>query len=75
MKIICDISIFYKDHDEARTILKSVEVDNMNFVDSHLVGKSIETRIENISISSILHTIDDYLSCISVAEKVIDKKK
>ena len=46
----------------------------MNFVESHLVGKNIETRIENNSISSILHTIDDYLSCISVAEKVIDKK-
>ena len=74
MKIICKISIEYKDINEARKILKSVEVDNLNFADSQIVGKSIETHIENNSINSILHTIDDYLSCISVAEKVINKK-
>jgi hypothetical protein len=35
----------------------------------------LEAEISSDSISSLLHTLDDYLACISVAGKVVDKDK
>ena len=74
MNITCDVSIKYDDVKEAKTVLKSIEVDNLNFVKSQINGEKLETHIECNSISSLLHTLDDYLACVSVAEKVIKKE-
>ena len=74
MKITCDVNIEYDDAKEAKNVLKSIEVDNLNFAKSQINGKRLETHIEENSVSSLLHTLDDYLACISVAEKVIKKK-
>jgi hypothetical protein len=74
MKITCNIKIEYKDIKEADKILKSIEVDNLNYITSLRKGKIIDTIIESNSISSIIHSLDDYLACISIAEKIIKKK-
>jgi hypothetical protein len=74
MNIKCDISIEYDDVKKAEKILKSIEVDNINFAESQINGKRLETHIESNTISSLLHTLDDYLACVSVADKVIKDK-
>jgi len=74
MKITCNVKIEYKDIKEADKILKSIEVDNLNYIVSKRKGKIIDTIIESKSISSIIHSLDDYLACISIAEKIIKKK-
>ena len=74
MKITCNVKIEYKDVKEADKILKSIEVDNLNYIKSERKGKVINTNIESNSISSIIHTLDDYLACVSIAEKIIKKK-
>jgi len=73
MKVKCDVVIEYGDVKKTGNILKSIEVDNLGFVKSQKNGKYLETHIESKSISSLLHTLDDYLACISVAEKIVDK--
>lgn len=74
MKITCNVKIEYKDIKEADKILKSIEVDNLDYIRSERKGKFINTDIESNSISSIIHTLDDYLACVSIAEKIIKKK-
>ena len=74
MKINCKVKIEYKDIEEADKILKSIEVDNLDYIRSERKGKFINTEIESNSISSIIHTLDDYLACVSIAEKIIKKK-
>ena len=74
MNIICDVNIEYDDIKKAKTVLKSIEVDNLNFIKSRIKGNQLKTHIECNSISSIIHTLDDYLACVSVAEKVIKKE-
>ena len=74
MKITCNVKIEYKDIKEADKILKSIEVDNLDYIRSERKGKVINTDIKSNSISSIIHTIDDYLACVSIAEKIIKKK-
>ena len=73
MDVACDIVIEFDDTDKAKTVLKSTEVDNFGFLKSKVNGKKIEAVIKASSISSLLHTLDDYLACVSVAMKVVDK--
>ncbi len=73
MKGTCGGVIEYDDVKKKQTGLKSIEVDNLGFVKSQTNGKQLEAHIESKSISSLLHTLDDYLACVSVAEKIVDK--
>ena len=74
MKISCDICIEYDDAKKAEKILRSIKVDDFDFVTSKVHNKSLEATIKSKSVSSLLHTLDDYLSCLSIAEKIVDKK-
>jgi len=72
MKATCDVVIEFDDAKKVRTILKSIEVDNLDFVKSKAKGKRLEAHIESKSVSSLIHTLDDYLACVSVAEKIVE---
>ena len=73
MKTSCEITIEYDSVKKAETVHKSIKVDNFEFVDSSIQGKKLNAKIKSNSVSSLLHTLDDYLSCVSVAEKIVDK--
>ena len=73
MNVSCEVSIEFDDSEKAKTVLKSVEVDNLDFVKAKASGKKLESKITANSVSSLLHTLDDYLACVSVAMKVVDK--
>ena len=75
MKVSCEILIVFDSKIKAETVLKSIEVDNFNYVKSELKDNSLKSEIKARSISSLLHTIDDYLACLNVAEKIVDKDK
>ena len=73
MKVNCDIVIDFDDIIKVKTVLKSIKVDDFDFVKSKANGKRLEAKIETNSVSSLIHTLDDYLACVSVAIKVVDK--
>ena len=73
MKIRCDVVIDYDDIEKVQTVLRSTQVDDFDFVRSKVNGNRLESTIESTSLSSLIHTLDDYLACISVAEKIVDK--
>jgi tRNA threonylcarbamoyladenosine modification (KEOPS) complex Pcc1 subunit len=73
MKIECTLEIEYKDKETAAKILKSIKVDDYDFVSSKQIDNFIVAEIKTKSISSLLHSIDDYLACLSVAERVVNK--
>jgi len=73
MKVNCDIVIDFDNDEKVKTVLKSVKVDDFSFVESKAIGKKLEAKIKAGSISSLIHTLDDYLSCVSVALKIVDK--
>ena len=73
MKISCDILIEYDNVKKTNNILKSIEVDNFDFVKTKIDRGKLEAHIDGKSVSSLLHPLDDFLSCISVAEKIVDK--
>ncbi|MCX6658023.1 MAG: KEOPS complex subunit Pcc1 [Euryarchaeota archaeon] len=73
-KVRCSLRLGFSSEDEARKILDAVELDNQGFVVTKVDGSSILADIGATSLNSLLHTLDDFLSCTSVAEKVIAKK-
>ncbi len=73
MDVNCEIIIDFDDIKKVKTVLKSIKVDDFDFVKSKASGKRLEAKIKTNSISSLIHTLDDYLACISVAMKVLDK--
>ena len=74
MKITCDINLEYDSPLKAKKILQSIKVDDYEFVKSSVSKNSIKATMSNTSVSSLLHTLEDYLACVSVAEKIVDKK-
>ena len=75
MKTSCKLEIDFKDKKIAKKVLESIKVDDYGFVESKIDKTVLIANIKSKSISSLLHTVDDYLSCVSVAEKVLDKDK
>lgn len=74
MKAVCSLKLEYDSNAKAKKIMSATKVDNYDFVDSKLNKNHIETRIECKSVSSLIHTLDDYLACISIAEKIVKQK-
>jgi tRNA threonylcarbamoyladenosine modification (KEOPS) complex Pcc1 subunit len=73
MEVKCEIVIDFDDIKKVKTVLRSIKVDDLDFVKSEANGKRLKAKIKTNSISSLIHTLDDYLACVSVAMKIVDK--
>jgi len=74
-KVLCRLSLEFSSPDEAQRVNRSVELDNEGYLETIVVGNGITAEIQASSLNSLLHTLDDFLACISVAEKVGPKKR
>lgn len=75
MKITADITLKYNDKKTAQSIRKSLHIDDESYVTTTVEDKIIHASISAKNLPSFLHTLDDYLSCLAVAEQIIEKKK
>jgi len=73
MKATCELTIECTNSETAKNILGSITIDDQGFVHSTRKGNTIQATIEATSVASLLHTLDDYLACASVAEKIVNK--
>jgi tRNA threonylcarbamoyladenosine modification (KEOPS) complex Pcc1 subunit len=73
MKAVCRLTIEFKDETKAQKVLRSVKGDDEGFVTSTVTGKTLQATVESTSIASLLHTLDDYLACVSVAADIVKK--
>jgi len=73
LKISCKIDLEYKNQEIAKTVFQSVKVDNFDFIKSKVEKNQLSAEIKSKSVSSLIHTLDDFLACVSVATNVVDK--
>ena len=73
MKAFCTITLEFENAQKAKKVLQSIQADDQGFVKSTVKGKILEATIESRSVSSLLHTLDDYLACVSVAADIVKK--
>ena len=73
MKCDCSFSLEFDDVDRAKKILESVRLDNGEWISAELDGKRILCHASSETIGGLLHTAEDFLSCVSLAEKMLKK--
>lgn len=67
----CTLIFTYSSKNSAIAILNSTKPDNYEFVKAKVKGNQLISEIKAKNISSLIHTIEDYLSCVSMAEKLL----
>lgn len=71
MKCECEFSLEFEDEDKAKKILESVRLDNGEWIAARLDGRRIVCHASSESVGGLLHTAEDFLSCVSLAEKMM----
>lgn len=71
VRVRCRLSFRYPTADMAEKVLRSVEQENLPYVQARVEGSDLVSEAEAESVESLLHTLDDYLACVSVAEKML----
>jgi hypothetical protein len=74
MSVRCHIEIETKGAAQAEAMVRSIELDNGPYAVTRVEGSSIIVDAEAKSMSSMLHTLDDLLACLRVAEGATDLK-
>jgi len=75
MQVKSTIVLTYKDEQTAQHIQKALTVDDETFVTSTVKHNELHASIESKSLSSFQQTIDDYLSCVTIAETIVESQE
>ncbi|MBS3781792.1 MAG: hypothetical protein KGY68_04210 [Candidatus Thermoplasmatota archaeon] len=67
--IECELKLDYDDKETASVIGKSIGPDNEGYVDMSLEGSTIFCEVKAKEPLQLLQTVDDLLSCVTVAEE------
>jgi len=73
-KVSCEIHLEYPSNEVAEKVHRSVVLDNQGYIDSRVRDKAIVARVEADSLRSLLHTMDDFMACVAVAEGIVLNK-
>lgn len=73
-KVRCELHLEFDSKESAENVHRSVELDNQGYIVTRVDGRVIHAEIEADSLNSLLHTLDDFLACTGVADKIVAKK-
>ncbi|MCE5296972.1 MAG: hypothetical protein LLG16_07710 [Euryarchaeota archaeon] len=74
MTVKCKIEFELKDEEAAKAVLRSIELDNGPYASAEVNGGTLTLSAEAKSMPSMLHTLDDLLACVKVAEGMVKLK-
>jgi hypothetical protein len=72
MKSHASLRITFTDDEVATAVAESVRLDDQGFIRTQRRGATITAEASADSPLSLLHTLDDYLACLSVAERTAE---
>jgi tRNA threonylcarbamoyladenosine modification (KEOPS) complex Pcc1 subunit len=70
----CTIEIGYESEAMALSVARAIELDNAGYVKTEVNGKTLLLRTRAESTGSMLHTLEDLLACVKVADQVVRAK-
>jgi len=73
-RVICKLELDFSSHEEAENVNRSVLLDNEGYLVTSVRGSSLLAEVKADSLKSLLHTLDDFLACTSVAERIVTRK-
>jgi len=71
VSVECRIEVELPDEEKAVEVARSISLDNGEYVKAEVIGRSIILTAVASSPASMLHTVEDLLACLKVAEAVI----
>lgn len=71
MNVSCTVRLAFASEDHARKVLQAIQIDDEGFVSSTVEHSTVVATLTAASVASLLHTLDDYLACASLAESVV----
>ena len=71
MKVQCRLQFGYPSKAVAEKVARSLRVDDAAYITSTVEGRTLIAEANADSLLALLHTLEDYLACLTVAEKVL----
>jgi tRNA threonylcarbamoyladenosine modification (KEOPS) complex Pcc1 subunit len=71
MQVQCVIELDYNDKDEAEKVARSISMDNGLYAQAEVRGNKLVLVASATSSASMLHTLEDLLSCVKVADEMV----
>jgi hypothetical protein len=75
MKTTARLTLTFADAAEARAIAAAVALDDSGYIRTALRGRTLVAAASADGPMSLLHTLDDYLACVSVAERTTEEAR
>lgn len=75
MKCEIEMVLEFSNPEEAEKVLGSVSQDNEDWISAERDENRIICHAKSESIGGILHTAEDFLSCVVLAEKMVRRKR
>ncbi len=72
MVVECVIEFDLGDPEKAVAVYKSTAIDNGRFVDAEVCGTVLRLKASAATPASMLHTLEDLLACLRVADQVLE---
>ncbi len=69
-RLTAEITLEYDTESMSKNVFQSINVDNYQYIKCNHSGKVIRCEAKSDKIGSLLHTIDDFLACVIIAENV-----
>ncbi len=67
----CTLEVAYADDATARSVRDALAPDDAGFVRSRAVGPRLVAEMAADTPMQLLHTVEDYLACLAVAERAV----
>ncbi|WP_400208122.1 KEOPS complex subunit Pcc1 [Candidatus Methanomassiliicoccus intestinalis] len=68
MSLSCTIELDYASPEEANIVLEAIAPDNKPYVEAQIEGSTLIVTSSADTPMEMLHTMEDLLSCIKIAE-------
>ncbi len=69
----CEMTLEYDDSETAEKIAGALSPDNEDYIKLEIRGSTIHCTASADSPMQLLHTVDDFLACLAVAEDAVKK--
>ena len=71
MEVSCELDFEYGSEERARKLLSALQVDDDGYIETRVEGRRLLASARAKDVKSLVHTLDDFLACLGVAEETL----
>jgi hypothetical protein len=75
VSVDCEIVLEYEDEKDAVAVMAAISPDNAPYAEAVRDGRKVTIRSRSDTCPQMLHTMEDLLACVRVAEETVQAAK